>query len=443
MADWLDSGNGRGDHSKMVPAALRTSIKRKLSTFRYQCFTFFKWLWFHFTERKDLRKKYREYARGLRGELEETRQWRNELGFVANSIWNRRSGPLRLQTSIERLKGGNFALLAGSPMMCGVVAASVGSAWYRVYLGMDWKNALITSGLVGYSGMLIGLLVGLALITSAPSRSGIYVPCAAVTFLVLGGVLCAGIAFPIPANLYTWWVGIGCAIAGGAEILMWSGTSWVFGMKNRSRLHFYSRNPHVHLLYHLWEVWFDVNTATRGEGRRSKISYQLFQVSRLDLAAIALESMSVRTGRYSDGDWLNRELRRRGNAIREWKKAVLLPKGDSPEWLLSKLETAMLNAVRGRIDELDVFDVEPVKRLPLRVRAFAALKGIVIASAPIGVLLCAKNFAPKMIQVFETPILIFTLVWAFYHLLLLVEPKLGEKLNALGEFARLLRLGKP
>jgi hypothetical protein len=127
--------------------------------------------------------------------------------------------------------------------------------------------------------------------------------------------------------------------------------------------------------------------------------------------------------------WQRERFRNIANALRVKKQKICIPAQNTLEWLQQGLSNSLINAACGYWDNLEACDPISIRQT-LVAKARTITRGVVVAVIPLTALVVGNRLFDISLQPeVERYILLTAIVWAVVNVLLIVDPKVVEKLE--------------
>lgn len=200
-----------------------------------------------------------------------------------------------------------------------------------------------------------------------------------------------------------------------------------------------TRNPKAYLLHELTQALNHVKHLNRfGRGLRYSEECSLI-LNHIEMAAEALEKLPKRNipGDEFVANWYIEYCERRANAIRELKKWVLLPKGDTGIHLEEEIRNRVALVAKDDWDGLPEFIRDPPPKLTWSVRILQALRSTLSGVIPVAIIFAFGNqiqWPSVEIRIYTT---FFACAWALFTFLPLLDSGFKERLSMLKELPKL------
>lgn len=185
-------------------------------------------------------------------------------------------------------------------------------------------------------------------------------------------------------------------------------------------------DPGAHVLVALGDV---ADSIGRHEGDdRQDLRWA---AARLEEAAVAIEDhLASDLARHSDDDagreWIVGQLRRRAAGLRLLQRPLYLPRSGQDTEVAELCGELAVVALDGRWGDLPDVDVEPVERTRV---VLAVARSLVVAAVPLAVVAGADWFSDSFGGAAAGWAWVGAVGWCVILLLLVLDPRLGEKLD--------------
>jgi hypothetical protein len=200
--------------------------------------------------------------------------------------------------------------------------------------------------------------------------------------------------------------------------------------------------PRERLLQAFFKCLYELTAVKTQENWTDPMVRGVF-LERFEDAAKCLETISKKfsTGdRFSTG-WNRLEYLRRAAGIREFKKWVLMPKTDTRYNLDRELRGIIQLVALGDWDGLPQADLPSNAPVPWWRRLSEIIRSLLIAALPVVVVtFFGQMFLPN--EILKNYATGAAWLWALISLLVVLDPRLGEKLSAFKDLPNFLQLGE-